>query len=257
MKKQKMPEDERSLFGEHDYENQNEVSYFGPPRTEQKKVEKNNLLDGNKVEDITADAMRELELAAIKEAESHKEIHEKERRSKAESYDQKFPNLGEGIAIVEYGNQKHETSPSYFEGSYGNSHADGLTEKSYGNSNVDTLGRKDYGNSEAERFEGKTYSNDNEINEKSFSNNDAKNAEVDAFTEKPVGIKPVQLSPIAATDSLQNCDPTKDCCPLIDLSGRKSRGCTLGFRINEKHQQEGCIPDDCKHKAPIGFRFFI
>lgn len=265
MKKHNIPDEEKSLFGEHDYDNQNEISYFGPPRNDQKKTEKNSLLDGNKIEDITSEAMKELELAAIKEAESHKEIREKERHTKVENYDQKFPTLGEGIGVVEYGNEKQAASSSFFEGSYGSSNADSLTERSYGNSNVDKAQTKSYTNAEVSGFGEKTYSNHDGMAEKASSSHDGEktevknygNPELDAFTEKPVGVKPAQLSPIAATDSLQNCDPTKDCCPLIDLSGRKSRGCTLGFRINDKHQQEGCVPDDCKHKAPVGFRFFI
>uniref|UniRef100_A0AC34QGS6 Apple domain-containing protein n=1 Tax=Panagrolaimus sp. JU765 TaxID=591449 RepID=A0AC34QGS6_9BILA len=211
-----LPDDEKSLFGENDYENQHEVSYFGPPRNEQKM---DNVLDSKKIEDITVDAVKELEKAAMREARNHRvettmdneptKTGNHLRSTKTEETYENELNLGEGIGIVEFPTDKQKQQNK------NNNNFDGLRKLSDQVTTTTTT------------------------------------------TEKSiVNLKPVQIGPIPIKDSMENCDPKKDCCPLIDIRGRKSRGCTLGYKINSKNQQEGCVPDECRHKNP-GFTVYI
>uniref|UniRef100_A0A914ZDP8 Uncharacterized protein n=1 Tax=Panagrolaimus superbus TaxID=310955 RepID=A0A914ZDP8_9BILA len=78
-------------------------------------------------------------------------------------------------------------------------------------------------------------------------------------TQKSIGKKAVQLSPIneetASSMNSDECNPRQDCCPLVDMSNRKGRGCTLGYKINQYNQQEGCVPESCRNKIPSEFMF--
>lgn len=250
MRKQEIPKpnEEHSLFGEHDYDNQHEISYFGPPRSDKKDEgkSKNLLLDSKTIQDITADSLKELEMKAMKEsgASNHHRMN---------NIDEDVINEPMESPIIK--NLESESSRSFFKSN---------NDETYDSKNLQKLNL-------GEGIGVVEFPKDNSMNEYGNSNVDKETYEgfrriPDPITTTPessttidysVGRKPIQLGPIPATDKLEMCDPKKDCCPLLEFSGRKKRGCTVGYRINEHHQQEGCVPEDCRHKSPIGFRFYI
>uniref|UniRef100_A0AC34FII5 Uncharacterized protein n=1 Tax=Panagrolaimus sp. ES5 TaxID=591445 RepID=A0AC34FII5_9BILA len=207
----KIPEDEASLFAENDYENQHEVSYFGPPHKQQQhqqqlqakedEVVKNYLLDSGRIEDISK---------PISSADKSLKIHSMPTKSNNDDNPmiKQMESDETSVAVVEFPeeNQQQHQRQNF----------DGLRLLPPPASPSTTT-----------------------------------------TTQKPVGKKAVQLSPIEASssDSSIECNPREDCCPLVDMSNRKHRGCTLGYKINQYNQQEGCVPESCRNKVASEFMF--
>uniref|UniRef100_A0A914PTD1 Uncharacterized protein n=1 Tax=Panagrolaimus davidi TaxID=227884 RepID=A0A914PTD1_9BILA len=191
----KIPEDEASLFAENDYENQNEISYFAGEKSlkiHSMSNQNNNIDDSPMIKQMETEESNNNFFNSVQE-----------QTYNIRNSPTAHPNLGEGVAVVEFPDEIQQQQRQNFEG--------------------------------------------------------LRLLPTSTTTPKSIGQKAVQLSPLETSDSFSKsneCNPREDCCPLVDMSNRKNRGCTLGYKINQYNQQEGCVPESCKNKVPSQFALF-
>uniref|UniRef100_A0A7E4VHQ7 ShKT domain-containing protein n=1 Tax=Panagrellus redivivus TaxID=6233 RepID=A0A7E4VHQ7_PANRE len=219
------PAEEQSLFGEHDYESQGEVSYFGPPHKVDHRLEmaiaesmetQNNeaFPDITKMSRIGAQNDRQIKITAVKQPSKAPET---------------YANDEEDAVIKDFENE-HRKSAFFDKNSLRSSATFEEPEKKPMGEGVGVV--EFHASGEHQRD----------------------------LPVKPASVMRQSLGiPMAPKEDKKivkkaECDPTIDCCPLVDMAARSARGCTVGYRLNKNKQQEGCVPEACRHKGAGVFR---